>query len=746
MSRSRYASRKESFGRNLIVSFFVMDVEAATESNRSVATKGMATAAAAAAEAADPIRLSLSEQIKSQLPLYVIRPIVEKHTNPEALLRVKDADGKTPLVQAIESHSPPEVIRYLIKRCPGAVQVRSAADDARSPLPLHSAVRMSSRWPSYAYDDERYEWNPDEHYEVIRTLVRQFPSAANVPTGSGWLPLHLALRSTDRRGPLDEDVIRILIEAGPRALRTPGKGGSLPLHCVLYFYGFKTDALLDTVELVVNGFPGALLARDDCGLLPLHVAARLLRWQMLSYLVRKCPQALRARTYEGRLPLHILMSRPQGSDLREIQFFIEQWPESVQVPDAKGNLPLHLTGRRRIDVVRFILEQHPAALRVQNDAGEVPLHIAASAMKADVIPMFLDECPESARVRDKEGRLPVHVAALTIYPDVGPFFEHWPDSVYEQDSDGRLPLHALLGGHYSDSILEQVRYHARSAPRSLLVADSQGRLPVHIAVVKGASLELVRILVETCPESLHIRDVDGCLPIHSATFADGRSNVDVIKFLARPWLGALQEPDNRGNWPLHAALSSAKRPETIRFLAAACPPSLRVRNNDGVLPLHLALAFLKKPLFDHFEMTWFQDQHQKWFQEASERVLVALDDTPVGTIRWLVDQCSESLQGLDAEGRLPLHLAAALDPALIPVLPLVRLFVERYPAALTVADRGGRGGFFPFQTAAIADAPLDVVYLLARLRPDRWISDAAGVRGGEPQARSSRHKRARTGS
>jgi hypothetical protein len=47
----------------------------------------------------------------------------------------------------------------------------------------------------------------------------------------------------------------------------------------------------------------------------------------------------------------------------------------------------------------------------------------------------------------------------------------------------------------------------------------------------------------------------------------------------------------------------------------------------------------------------------------------------VGTIRWLVAQWPETLQELDAEGRLPLHLAAASDPALIPVLPLFWLFV-----------------------------------------------------------------------
>jgi ankyrin repeat protein len=715
------------------------------------ATKGMSATTAASATATDPARLSLSREIGKKSSIFSIRPIVEKHPDPEALLLETNAKGKTPLLEAIEAQSPPDVIRYLIKRCPRAVPLRY--DGGYDPLPLHRALRMPSKWYSpYTYNEgEPIEWTPEEHFDVIRLLVRQFPSSLSERTKEGWLPLHLALKMTNlRHRPLEAEIVEFLIRGYRRALCEGGEGGMLPLHCALH-YGCG-DAPLETVQMVVNAFPGALRVTDDLGRLPLHVAAKNARLPLLAYLVEKFPQAIRTKTHQDLLPLHILLNRVWGSDLCIIQFFVQQWPESVQAPDAKGNLPLHLAVRpckHQVEQSRYLLEQFPMALRVQNDDGELPLHIAASAMRPEIIQLLLDACPESAQVRNPSGQLPVHIAALTEIPQAGPFFEHWPDSVYEQDSDGRLPLHALVGGRYTESFMENVRDHARLAPRTLLVADSKGRLPVHVAVTSGslttgASLTLVQVLVEACPESLRVRDLDGRLPFHSAVSADRQSDADVIKFLARRWLGALQEPDNCGNWPLHAALSSAQPPQIIRFLAAACPPSLQVRNNDGRLPLHLALAFLKKSLFDHFMMPWFQEKHQAWFGKVSERMLVILDDTPVGTIRWLVDQWPESLQEPDTEGRLPLHVAAALDPALIPVLPLVRLFVERWPDALTVADRGGPG-FFPFQAAAIADAPLDVVYLLARLRPDRWISDAVGVlRGGEPQAPPPYRKRPRT--
>lgn len=230
--------------------------------------------------------------------------------------------------------------------------------------------------------------------------------------------------------------------------------------------------------------------------------------------------------------------------------------------------------------------------------------------------------------------------------------------------------------------------------------------------------------------------MEGRLPLHAAASAKGHQNLKIAKFVVREWPEALHEPDNQGNWPLHAALSGLAPADVVRFLALECPASLQPRNHDGTLPLDLALAHVSKALSPHFraqQEDTCEDLYGGWLREARQWRLVELDDSPLGTVRWLVEQRPESLQALDAEGRVPLHVAAALNPGLVPTLPLVRFFVATWPGAAEVRDRRG---LLPFQSAAVVDAPLDVVYYLTRLRPGG--QQEAGQSAGSPRRKKTR--------
>ena len=85
-----------------------------------------------------------------------------------------------------------------------------------------------------------------------------------------------------------------------------------------------------------------------------------------------------------------------------------------------------------------------------------------------------------------------------------------------------------------------------------------------------------------------------------------------------------------------------------------------------------------------------------------------------------MEQCPESLQDRDTGGRVLLHYQLDLGNS---QFPLVRLVVRTWPGAVSVRDRRGR---LPLHLAVVTDAPLNVVYLLVRERPDLLPAPTGG--------------------
>jgi hypothetical protein len=182
-----------------------------------------------------------------------------------------------------------------------------------------------------------------------------------------------------------------------------------------------------------------------------------------------------------------------------------------------------------------------------------------------------------------------------------------------------------------------------------------------------AALEVASHLIETRPRALQTRDRHGRVPLH-AWAAHWSSRVDVTPVLVEPRPESLLVADHEGRLPLHVLLERDDAPlDGARLLLE--PVSVRIRDNLGHLQLRELMAMA----------------------------------------RLLMEADLGSLLAQDRQGRMPLLVAVTIP--LDPSLDMVRLLVKASPRSPHLLDPQG---LVPLQVAAAHDAPLDIVYYLAR--------------------------------
>jgi Ankyrin repeats (3 copies) len=183
------------------------------------------------------------------------------------------------------------------------------------------------------------------------------------------------------------------------------------------------------------------------------------------------------------------------------------------------------------------------------------------------------------------------------------------------------------------------------------------------------------------PQGTHEqRTYDGWLPLHLAA---AYVQSEAVRCLADACPGALEERTPEGWLPLHLAARYANV-DVVQFLANKRPGTLEQRTYDGWLPLHVAARHAKSEVVE-------------WLASTSRSALAEKTDC----------------------GRYPLHLAARRGCDRI-----VCLLAAAFPQAL---HEPASDGFLPLHNAACNDAPLDVVFDLARM--------AAGAIGLPPPRR-----------
>lgn len=438
--------------------------------------------------------------------------------------------------------------------------------------------------------------------------------------------------------------------------------------------GWAQDLPLDIIRYLLEVRPESARKLSQDGLLPLHFAASVgASPQVFELLRHPYPEAVRVATAAGWLPLQFAAANPE-SPLPMIQSLLELYPEAVEIVtgDDHGMLPLHLSARgRRPGKHRSASCGTVAACR----PSQVQRGVAALALRQRRIEFIVGGDPDPL-----------------------PPLAHDPSGDDRRRTSPAAPRcftrGAVAEGAIPGPILAIVSPSSNSrGPDSVALCGRQGVL------MDPESLGVARYLLEEWPEAIRQATNEGLLPLHCLAGKKVPHYVDdnlvrcaLTRFLVRMWLPKLRVTTHVGRLPAHVAAASTARVDMMELMVEEHPKSLQARDANGSLPLH----------------------------QAASR-----EEPDLEVVRYLVRRRPESVRERDGFGALPLHVAIVsapkerLYPYSTAVAGILALLVEASPESIYEAvGGGGPDGLISLHLAASSDAPLYVVYLLLRLRPE----------------------------
>lgn len=413
----------------------------------------------------------------------------------------------------------------------------------------------------------------------------------------------------------------------------------------------------------------------------------------------------------------------------KIQQLLSQYPEiAAMASDEDGDLPLHKAAiypLHATPVLTAVLAAHPSAARTANRAGMLPLHLAAHLQYGPaglaVVQALITAAPDTVLLPDERGRLPLHWAAERR---TGP----------------------KLAGAIVETLLE-------AAPQAALVADEAGNLPLHLACawqLGGSCMPaVVEALLRARPEAAMVTNKDRCLALHLATvLTPGESCTRVIKALlaaapqaarvasikVNPYALPCLTDFSSSTWgykarseqvelPLHLAAewqSGEWGAAVIKALLAAAPDTVRAVDGAGDLALHLALGNMKSghgPVVDVLLRAAPETAVVASGRDGLFPLHRACADHDPELVRLLFQVAPHMAKVADAEGNLPLHLAASQkspDSDAAETMTMIKLLLRTAPEA---ALQPNHSGWLPLHCMSAHHCYQSALELLIRAAP-----------------------------
>ena len=143
------------------------------------------------------------------------------------------------------------------------------------------------------------------------------------------------------------------------------------------------DLLEKNIQRLVDEFPESVTAFDSKGYTPLHIACKEgAPLNVIQTLVGAWPDSVKWPTFNKKkmLPLHLVCRYYSGRNLQKSQvilFLLRTYPAAVKMTTQAGELPLHLCLQNyfcTLEDLRLLLCKYPGAL--QMPTNKLPLHIA----------------------------------------------------------------------------------------------------------------------------------------------------------------------------------------------------------------------------------------------------------------------------------------------------------------------------------------------------------------------------------
>jgi len=321
--------------------------------------------------------------------------------------------------------------------------------------------------------------------EVIRFLMRKRPQAVEEIDAWGKTPLACACASASQYE--DEENLTAVLDllVDPVRIRTPDRSGMLPLHIAC-----MNSARLEDIEMLLDEYPDAITATDHNGRMPLHAACTnpRIQLQVLDMLVTAYPDALKTFDKMGAVPLHIAIQRKLPADV--VLFIIDQAEGAVRTREASSHMyPLHLACKAGSDyeILEALIDIYPKAIDMVDKDGNTIFHVACTCRRLtySFASLLLEQCSyETIQQPNEEGALPLHLAVTnrSPWPVLELLIDHYPKALDIKDKKGNVPMHrAFLQKSTEMHVLVRL---AQRNPHAMNRQNKKGRVPIDLCTLE----------------------------------------------------------------------------------------------------------------------------------------------------------------------------------------------------------------------------------------------------------------------
>ena len=515
-----------------------------------------------------------------------------------------NGDGQTPLHTAAGGEKDcPELCSMLLEH-----KAKIDAVDKDGNQPLHLACkRLNSK---------------------TRQLLLHHNADANVLNNKKYKPWHLAsqrltssyTKAIDGNGnnalykaaeSADLHTVQLLVD-WTADVNEVNEDGQTPLHAAAG--GEKDCPELCSILLKHNAKIDAV---DKDGNQPLHLACRKYHTKTGRLLLSNQADA-NALNKDVQTPLHTAAGGLK--DCPELCSMLLEHNAKIDAVDKDGNQPLHLACKLRHAATGNLLLSHGADVTALNKQQQSPLHLAnesilkffhlhgdhalhIAARNGDIQTVqLLVDCGADVNALNGDGQTPLHTAAggEKDCPELCSMLLEHNAKIDAVDKDGNQPLHLackrlnsktrqLLLHHNADAnVLNNKKYKPWHLASQRLTSsytkaiDGNGNNALYKAA-ESADLHTVQLLVDWTADVNEVNE-DGQTPLHAA--AGGEKDCPELRSILLKHKAKIDAVDKDGNQPLHLACRKYHT-KTGRLLLSN-QADANALNGDGQTPLHTA--------------------------------------------------------------------------------------------------------------------------------------------------------------
>ncbi|CAL9777853.1 unnamed protein product [Musa acuminata subsp. burmannicoides] len=330
----------------------------------------------------------------------------------------------------------------------------------------------------------------------------------------------------------------------------------------------------------------------------LHIAAKKGHTDFCNEALDRQPLLLQLKNARGDTPLHIAARAGHHQLVNDLISIAsgrsaqgdDRVCSLVQMANDVGNTALHEAVQNGHEqVVDALMAKAPGVSAVTNNVNGVsPLFLAVECESVPIVRRLLEA--GEASCDGPNGQTAMHSAVLVSYDITKILLEERPRLLEKADNNGSTPLHFAASTRNIAAMVKLLLEKDASIAR---LQDNDGASAIHVAA-RGEHVSTIEHLHKVLPDCVELMDNEGRSFLHVAI--EKESEIVIRHVLRSPHLiDLLNQPDKKGNTPLHAAALSGNLAIT-RMLLSNKNIRKSAMNNQGHTALDVALRRTRTPL------------------------------------------------------------------------------------------------------------------------------------------------------